>query len=166
MLSDIDTAKANQDYMLQQIGSKLATDPSGRILSAPENTIEKLAQTDPAMAAVGTYRNAAIQSMRAVAGSRGLRINQYEVQMAIDNDIPKLTDTLPVAQQKLQNLKAFLDNTEQAHLVRNRQGAQPPTPTPNSAPAKFNVGDSVMYNGAPHKVTAVDPNTGKLTLAP
>jgi len=39
-------------------------------------------------------------------------------------------------------------------------------PTPNSAPAKFKVGDSVMYNGAPHKVTSVDPNTGKLTLAP
>jgi len=32
--------------------------------------------------------------------------------------------------------------------------------------AKFNVGDSVMYQGKPHKVTAVDPQTGKLTLAP
>ena len=124
-LSDIDTAKANQDYMLNQIGSKLATDPSGRLYSAPANTIEKLAQTDPTLAAVGTYRNAAIQSLRAVAGSKGLRINQYEVQLAIDNDIPKMTDTLPVAQKKLQNLKAFLDNTEQSHLTRNRQ--QQPT---------------------------------------
>ncbi len=124
-LSDIDTAKANQDYMLNQIGGKLATDPTGRLYKAPENTIEKLSQSDPTLAAMGTYRNAAIQSMRAVAGSKGLRINQYEVQLAIDNDIPKMTDTLPVAQQKLQNLKAFLNNTEQAHLVRNRQ--QQPT---------------------------------------
>jgi hypothetical protein len=120
-LKDIDTAKANQDYMLNSIGKKLATDPTGRLFSAPANTIEKLAQTDPQLAAMGTFRNAAIQSMRAVAGSKGLRINQYEVQLAIDNDIPKMTDTLPVAQQKLQNLQAFLGNAETAHLVRNRQ---------------------------------------------
>jgi hypothetical protein len=35
-----------------------------------------------------------------------------------------------------------------------------------SGTPKFNVGDSVMYQGKPHKVTAVDPQTGKLSLAP
>lgn len=119
-LTEIDTAKANQDYMLRTISGKLASGAGSRLLEGPENTIEKMAQSDPQLAAVGTYRNAAIQSMRAVAGSKGLRINQYEVQMAIDNDIPKMTDTLPVAQQKLTNLKTFLDNSESAHLTMNR----------------------------------------------
>jgi hypothetical protein len=119
-LSDIDTAKANQGYMLNLVGKKLASDATGRLYSAPKNTIEKLAETDPEMASVGTFRNAAIQSLRAVAGSRGLRINWQEIQMAIDNDVPKLTDTLPVAKQKLTNLQAFLDNAEQSHLLQNR----------------------------------------------
>jgi hypothetical protein len=34
------------------------------------------------------------------------------------------------------------------------------------AAAKFNVGDSVMYQGKAHKVTGIDPQSGKLTLAP
>jgi len=120
-LRDIDTAKANQQYMMSVIGSKLAPGPGSRLYTAPGNTLESLAQTDPDLAAVGTFRNAAIQSMRAVAGSKGLRINQAEIQMAIDNDIPKLTDTLPVAQQKLKNLQTFLQNAENAHLQQNRQ---------------------------------------------
>ena len=36
---------------------------------------------------------------------------------------------------------------------------------PGGAP-QFKRGDSVMYQGRPHKVTAVDPQTGKLTLEP
>jgi len=73
-----------------------------------------------------------------VAGSKGLRINQSEIQMAIDNDIPKMTDTLPVAQQKLNNLKAFLDNAEQLHLTRNRGNmAQPQQQQPNDPFAQF-----------------------------
>lgn len=124
-LSDFDTARANLDYMMNTVGSKLAKDPSGRLYSAPANTIAKLAQTDPELAAMGTYRNAAIQTLRAVAGSRGLRINMAEVQLAIDNDIPKATDTLPVAQAKLRNLKTFIDNAEQSQLIRNRNVTAP-----------------------------------------
>lgn len=119
-LADIDTAKQNQAYMLSLIGPKLAASAAGRLGTAPANTIEKLAQTDPELASIGTFRNAAIQSMRAVAGSKGLRINQAEIQMAIDNDIPKMTDTLPAAAQKLKNLQTFLDNSESAHLTYNR----------------------------------------------
>jgi hypothetical protein len=136
-LSDIDTARANQNYMLGVIGKKLASDPTGRLYTAPGNTLQKLAQTDPDMAAVGTFRNAAIQSMRAVAGAKGLRINQYEVQLAIDNDIPKLTDTLPTAQAKLRNLQNFLANAEQSHLLHNRTQMQnaPAPGQPGGQPA-------------------------------
>lgn len=120
-LTDIDTARENMKYMLNTVSNKLASGAASRLYTAPENTIERLAQTDPELAAIGTYRNAAIQTMRAVAGSKGLRINQSEINMAIDNDIPKPTDTLPVAQQRLKNLNTFLSNAEKAHLTLNRQ---------------------------------------------
>jgi hypothetical protein len=120
MLSDLDTARQNQQTMLGLVESKLPKDAAGRLLKGPANTIEKLAQSDPELGAMGTFRNAAIQSMRAVAGSKGLRINQAEVQLAIDNDIPKPTDTLDTARNKLTNLAAFMENIEKAHLVRDR----------------------------------------------
>lgn len=122
MLSEIDNARANLDYMNQTIKPFLAKDASGRPLVALGNTIEKLAQTNPDLAAVGTYRSAAIQAMRAVAGAKGLRINRAEIEQAQENDIPKMTDTLPTAQKKLQNMLKFLDNTEKAHIVRDRSG--------------------------------------------
>jgi hypothetical protein len=93
-----------------------------------------MAQTDPALAAMGTYRNAAVQVMRAVAGAKNLRINRYEVEMAIENDIPKATDTLPVAQEKLKNLNEFLNHSESSILGK--------TPTPQ-APAAGGAGLTV-----------------------
>ena len=168
MLSEIDNARTNMDYMLQRIGTKLAKDPTGRLFSAPGNTIEKLAQTDPDLAAMGTFRTAAIQGMRAVAGSKGLRINKAEIEAAQENDIPKMTDTLPVARQKIANMKAFLDNTERAHLVRDRSAVpQQPgqasggtgTPLP-SALSQSDVG-KVFYSpklGRNVKITAVNPS--------
>ena len=119
-LSEIDTAKANQQSMLDIVAKKLPSGPGERIYKGPENKLQAAMQTDPDLVAMGTFRNAAIQSMRAVAGSKGLRINQYEVQLAIDNDIPKMTDTWSVAQAKIANLNRFLENSEVAHLVKNR----------------------------------------------
>lgn len=120
LLSEIDNARENLDYMMQSIAPKLAKDASGRPKTAITNTIEQMAQSDPDLAAIGTYRSAAIQAMRAVAGAKGLRINRAEIEMAQENDIPKMTDTLPVAQAKLKNMMKFLDNAEKAHLVKDR----------------------------------------------
>ena len=47
----------------------------------------------------------------------------------------------------------------QGRTVVGTAGGQPAATAP-----KFKVGDSVTYQGKPHKVTAVDPQTGKLTL--
>jgi hypothetical protein len=121
VLTEIDTAKQNLQSMLAPIAKKLAATPGSRFWVAPGNTLGKFMQTDPDLASVGTYRNAAIQTMRAVAGSRGLRINRAEVQLAIDNDIPQLTDTLPTAQARIRDLMTFLNNSESAHLTQNRQ---------------------------------------------
>src|ERR1700757_2458902 len=43
-LEDIDTAKKNQDYMLNLIGKKLASGAPTRLWYGPANTIEKIAQ--------------------------------------------------------------------------------------------------------------------------
>lgn len=129
-LEDIDTTRANLNYMMKSIQGKLASGAPGRLWYGPKNTIEKIIQSDPTFGAMGTWRTGAIQSLRSVAGSKGLRINQAEIETAQDNDIPKMTDTLPVAEKKLQNLGAFLDHAEQAHLVHDRTsmpGAPPPT---------------------------------------
>ena len=133
-LSDIDDAKANMNTMMNLVNGKLATSPAERIYKGPENKLEAAAQTDPTLASMGTFRNAAIKTMRAVAGSKGLRINQYEVQLAIDNDIPKMTDTWEVAAQKIKTLNKFLDNAENAHLSLNRQATS--TPSATSGPPK------------------------------
>jgi hypothetical protein len=147
ILTQVDNARANLNYMMTAIQGKLATDPTGRLFKGPSNTIQALAQTDPSLAAVGTYRTAAIQALRAVAGSKNLRINQAEIQAAQDNDIPKVTDTLPVAQQKLQNMNAFMTNVENAHLQRNRSvsiptggGASAPTTSQPEAQGGFKIG--------------------------
>jgi hypothetical protein len=120
-LEEIDTAKQNLQYMNDQIGKKLAAGAGERLWYGPKNTLQKISQDDPDFGAIGTYRNAAIQAMRAVAGAKGLRINKAEVQLAIDNDIPSLTDTLPVAQAKLRNMDAFLNDSENSLLVKNRE---------------------------------------------
>lgn len=124
LLSEIDNARENLDYMIQTIGPKLAKGPTGRPVQSLTNTIEQLAQTDPDLAAVGTYRSAAIQAMRAVAGAKGLRINRAEIEQAQENDIPKMSDTLPAAQKKLESMMKFLGNAERAHLVKDRSAAK------------------------------------------
>jgi hypothetical protein len=130
-LEGIDTARKNMQFMLDAVGNKLASGAPERLWYGPANTIKRLMQTDPAIAAMGTFRNPAIQVMRAVAGAEGLRVNRSEIEMAVENDIPKDTDTLPVAQAKLLNLSEFLNNTEASILGK--------TPTPQ-APAAGGAG--------------------------
>lgn len=151
MLSEVDNARLNLNYMLGNIQDTLATDPTGRVYQAPANTIAKISQTNPRLAAVGTYRSAAIQAMRAVAGSKGLRINKSEIEMAQQNDIPKDTDTLPTAQEKLKNMLTFLDNVERAHLVRDRSQLGRVPATTGTAPT-----------GTIPVIRKYNPTTGKL----
>jgi hypothetical protein len=59
--------------------------------------------------------------------------------MAIQNDIPKLTDTWATAQQKVKNVLAMLDSIENSALVRDRSSLVPDRPiigppAPASAP--------------------------------
>lgn len=64
------------------------------------------------------WRTAAINSVQALAGGQGsgLRINQAEINAAMENDIPTISDTIPVGEAKMENLKKQLDNWEEILL--------------------------------------------------
>jgi hypothetical protein len=138
-LQEIDNARLNQQSILDQMGDLLPKSPLGRGPAKLTVPLQALFQTDEQIAAFNTWRTAAIQTLRATAGSKGLRINQAEIAQAIENDIPRLTDTLKVAQQKVQNINTMLDNAEQSILVKDRSvkppaKSEPPkplTPTPS-----------------------------------
>ena len=60
-------------------------------------------------------------------------------------------------------VKSVVDYMKDQSMMPTPKGATGPTA---QATPKFNVGDSVMYNGAQHKIKSIDPASGKLTLEP
>jgi hypothetical protein len=126
-LQEIDNARANQQSILDQISDLLPKNPATRTAALVGTPIERLLQTDDRIAAFSSWRTAAINTLRATAGSKGLRINKSEIEQAVENDIPKLTDTLTVAQRKVKNIQTMLDNAEKSILTRDRS-ADAPTP--------------------------------------
>lgn len=125
-LQEIDNARLNQQSINDQIADLLPKGVAGRTVAAVTVPLSTLFQTNDQIAAYNSWRTAAIQTLRATAGSKGLRINQAEIAQAIENDIPKLTDTVGTAQQKLKNINTMLDNAEQSILVRDRRAVTPP----------------------------------------
>lgn len=119
-LQGIDNARLNQKAILGQISDLLPKDAAGRVAAAPGIALSKVFQTNEQIAAFGTWRTAAINTLRATAGAKGLRINEAEIAQAVENDIPKLTDTLGVAQQKVKNISTLLDNAEAPIVTRDR----------------------------------------------
>jgi hypothetical protein len=123
--------------------------------------------TIPAIAAIKSTltstlpgnRDAAITTQ---AKSMGDKLDSYEQQWknaapspAYEAALPHITATARAARAKL----------DPAYAARAEGGGAVGGSTQQRG-QQFNVGDSVMYNGAPHKITAIDPKTGKLTLAP
>ncbi len=131
-LKAVDTAKQNMMEQWRQISPYLAKDASGRIISGPENMLGKVFQTHPELGSIGAWRTAAIQQVQALAEpGMGLRITQAEIQQAMDNDIPQLTDDAPTAANRLKTLFTMLTHKENDALVRNRASLMPgATPAP------------------------------------
>ncbi len=98
------------------------------------NRLEAATQFDPEKASVGALRTAAIQAMRAAAGSKGLRINRAEILMSAQNDLPQLSDTRETAEWRFQRMMTILQNAERDLL------GQPLLPMPNRKPAGDNGG--------------------------
>ncbi len=104
----------------------------------------------------GTARSAAIEALRAVAGAKGLRINQAEIQAAQKYDIPNVTDTQEVANAKITKMNALLDSQEKALFgsqyykpdtgASNTQSAPQPVLTPDQIPAgMYQASDGYLY---------------------
>jgi hypothetical protein len=111
-LEDVQGARYNVQSILDAITSSLPTDPVERAVKAPFIKMSQVFQTNKQLGSYGAWRTAAIKNLRATAGSGGLRINQKEIELAVKNDIPKVTDTLPVAMAKMQHIAQMLDNAE------------------------------------------------------
>lgn len=119
-MHSIEDAEANISDMLAQAETFLSKskDPASRFLAAGRNTVAGATQMNPTISSWNTWRISAIQQLVALAGGQGsgLRINQAEIKQATENDIPKITDSYAVAQQKANNILGLLANARKAQL--------------------------------------------------
>jgi hypothetical protein len=70
-----------------------------------------------------------------MAGSKGLRINQAEINLAVKNDIPNVTDTYATALRKLSIVSNMLDNAENPILSKNWGGSSKAPSSPKATDA-------------------------------
>jgi len=111
-LQDISTAKHNIGLVLDTAKGFLPKDAKGRITVGPGNKIRQFMQTREDLSSFYAFRGAAIRSLRALAGSKGLRLNQKEIDIAVKTEIPDITDTWPVALAKMGKIRDLLDSAE------------------------------------------------------
>lgn len=122
-IANIDTARANLSNIQATLqsggeGGNSISPSNGltRLFEIPNYAAEGFTQSGPeatTLASYNTYRSAAIEALRAVAGSKGLRINQAEIAMSIQNDIPATTDTPAVRDAKISKMNSMLDSQEE-----------------------------------------------------
>lgn len=102
--------------------------------------------------AFSAWRTAVINNVQALAGGQGsgLRINQAEIDTALQNDLPVITgpnaDNLATAQKKIANLNTQLDTWSKQILGGGNQSS-------TSAPS-VTAGSTITYNGAQYSVDA------------
>ena len=125
-LQSADTAKQNITAMMAQIESKLPKDAAGRIVAGPGNKLSQYFQTDADLAAFNSWRAGAIQAVQAlVERGMGFRLNQAEINMIMQNDMPQVTDTLATARRRTQNVLTLLENKENSLLTKDRSTLAP-----------------------------------------
>lgn len=155
VLEDIQGARANADKILTNISPLLSKTAAERWTTGLRNRFGRIFQTDSTLGGYRTWRASAIRALRAAAGSGGLRLNQAEIALAVQNDIPDEMDTYDTAAQKIQNLADMLDSAEDPLTVSDwrtltpRGGHPPGKPLPQSAapPAAGNTKDPLGILG-------------------
>jgi hypothetical protein len=172
-LQEIDAARSNFESITDSFVGRLPRDAGGRVIGGISNTLSQIFQTDEYLAASGAWRTSAIKALRASAGAQGLRLNEAEIRLAVANDIPKITDTVAVALQKLSNMRAQLDNSEDSILIKRRAGRRgssgrndyssagitepPPAPAaPHNAPSRMQKVQTNTRTGATRTVYSDD----------
>lgn len=126
-LKDINAVRLNLDSIDQTIQGVLPADAMDRPMKSLTNYLNRAFQTNDGegalMRAVGAFRTAAIKSVKAVAGrGGGFRMTEAEINLAVDQDLPKITDTVRTWHEKMHNLQAMLDNNETSMLSPSIEG--------------------------------------------
>jgi len=136
-IREIDESKINTRAVWDSIESSLPKDAQGRLLGgALKIQLGQLLQSGDgkAAAAYGSWRTQAIKTLQALAGGMGsgLRINGAEIKLSLENDIPKPTDTVEVAAQKLSHIFTLLNNHQAMNLTNDRSALNPAINPPKS----------------------------------
>ncbi len=114
-INAIDDTRSNLDQIKNQFAKVGYQNGATKLLGGGglSNTIEGFfGNTD--IGSFNAWRTAAINSIQALAGGQGsgLRINQAEINSAMENDIPHQSDTVAVGNAKLEVLRHQLNNWE------------------------------------------------------
>ena len=128
-MNAIAVSQQNLASIKDQVSKMLPTSWLGRIFGGPGNTLQQRLQSSDQIGAFNSWRTAIINNVQALAGGAGsgLRINEAEIEAAMKNDLPEITDTVGVANQKIANLQSQMDQW-----------------TNRLAPAKTNVVSTVL----------------------
>jgi hypothetical protein len=122
---------------------KLAVDKfagSGLWGSLGKGNLSKIAaatQSDPNIAAFGTFRDTAINSIQALAGGSGsgFRLNQAEINTAVSN-LPTISDNKETAEKKIALMQGFLDKWHEQLLPGQKAGSSSMSLNPSSSTYK------------------------------
>jgi hypothetical protein len=128
-LEAISATSANLQGFKDQIESKLPKDAAGRPIGAAENQLKKYFQTDDALASAVSWDVTVIPTLRALSLTG--RVTNQELKLGYDSR-PKLTDTVAVAQKKLDTLNQILANSAKPIVTRGAGGG---VKNPPAAPA-------------------------------
>ena len=146
-LKDIDRARRDVSGLREYINGLLPEDAATRSQKYVGMKLSKLFQTNEQRAAFKTYRDIAIPILRALAGSKNLRITQKQIDLSVEN-LPKDDDTVGSAARKFGIIDRVLSNAELPLITRDwsksaeaQKGSGAPAVTPNGASkARVRVG--------------------------
>ncbi len=157
-LRTVQSAREDVQSAFDSIQANLPKDAMDRIQQTPGIKFAQVFQTNPALGSYGAWRSAAIKALQGIAGGAGsgLRINQAEIKMSVENDIPKPNDTWETANQKLQNIRTMLDSGERPYLERDwREGTTGRFRAPNGEVFYRPIADKKKYMDSGAKLEAV-----------
>lgn len=168
------TAGKNLDLFLQ--AASQIPDSGIPWLNSPMRSLDANVVGSANMAAVNAARQVANNEIAKVTSGGGLSgvlsdsaRKEVSAFNPADATFAQTKAVAKVLKQDMQNRRESMDAT--LGEIRSRIGSTgaPATPTaPAATPAasKYKVGDTVMYQGKPHKVQGINPQTGKLILEP
>ena len=97
------------------VQSQIPKDWTGRPFAIGSQDFQKAAESNPKLASLGSYSDATIKVLKALAGTKGLRINRAEIANT-SSTLPVPGDTQETIKQKFANIRGLIQNNEDAIL--------------------------------------------------